>query len=365
MMQARPTLVQVERRAEEVRTPGPRWEGVRRLLVVRNDRLGDLVVTLPLIAALRATYRDAWIGLLVRASFSGLARLFGDVDEVLEDDGGTVGPAERIRTFRPDAVIAAAPGARLPWIAFRLGVRHRLGTGFRWYAPLFDRTVNEHRRAGVRHEVEHALAYAHRVGAAAGLASFHLQVPESADESLDRWLESQRITGPWVALHPGSGGSGPAWPMGHYLRLAALLRAEGRNVVFTLGPMDKPVDDALDAANPDARRLPRLRDQLPTLAAALRRASLVVSNSTGPMHLAAAVGAPVLSFHAPWASNGVARWGPYSQRGYGLVAALEEAESWSKSERALRAADLLATISPAVVLKCSLAVLEGREPRIA
>ncbi len=356
-MPSRTRLVRVERRPEEVRTPGPRWEGVRRILVVRNDRLGDLVATLPAVAALRDTYRGAWIGLLVRPYMAPLARLATDADEVVEDAPDPSVTMTRIGAFAPDAVVVPAPGARVPWLAWRLGVAHRLGTGRRWYSGLFDLRVDEHRRSGARHEVEYALGYAHRAGAPGGPARFGLAVPADAKESLSGWLEAQRVAAPWVAIHAGAGGSGPTWPVGHFVRLATLLRGEGCTVVFTLGPADGAVDEALDAAPAEVRRLPRLRESLPMLAATLQGAALVVANSTGPMHLAAALGAPVLSFHAPWPSNGVRRWGPYSEKGWALVADLDEARTWTKRERIRRAEALMSSISPAAALGCSLGIL--------
>ena len=67
-MQVDAAVVQVVRRAREVRTPGTRFQDVKRLVVARTDRLGDLVLTLPAVAAIRRCYPEAELGLLVRPS---------------------------------------------------------------------------------------------------------------------------------------------------------------------------------------------------------------------------------------------------------------------------------------------------------
>ncbi len=362
MSQPRPKLEQVVRRAEEIRASGETYRDVRRLVVVRNDRLGDLVCTLPAVAALRATYPSAWLGLVVREALTPLARLVEGIDEVVPDDGRFDGLSRALIAFRPDLVVAIARGGRTAWSALRARSPHRVGTGHRLYSPLFERTVDEHRSGGERHEVEYALAFAHRAGAQAGNAKFPLRIPDTAIESVDAWLAARRVTGRYVVLHPGSGGSCPSWPAGHFVRLGALLQGEGFTVVFSVGPSDEAATRALDDAPAAQRNLPRFSGDIPTLAALLGRAALVISNSTGPLHLASACGATTLAMHAPWSTCGVARWGPYAANGWGLVADLPEALEWSSHERRSRGQALLAAISPAAALGCALPLLEDGRP---
>ena len=358
-MQVTARLEQVVRRAEEVRTPGPAWSDVRRLVVVRDDRLGDLLLSLPAVAALREAYPDARLGLMVASGAADLARLVPDVDEVLVSAAS--GPERQacLAAFRADLVVCIARGAAGAWAAWRSGVHHRVGVGRRIFSPLFERRVDERRRGGQRHEVEYALSFAHRAGAAPAAARFPLRLPE--DDGLDG--TGGAPDGRFVVLHPGSGGSCPRWPVPHYLRLASLLQAEGVPVVLSLGPAD---DDVAAAATADdaARRAPRFRGALPGLAGLLSRAAVVVSNSTGPLHLAAALGTATLAFHAPWPTCGVSRWGPYAENGWGLVADHPGAERWSRRERAARAEALMAGIAPGVVLSCVTQLLDGRAPRL-
>lgn len=363
MNQARPTLVQVDRRPAEVRTPGEPFPDVRRLVVVRNDRLGDLVLTVPSIVALRGAYPGAWLGVVVKANAAPLASRIRGVDEVVVDAGSADDLTARIRSFAPDLAVSIAPGGRAAFCAWRARVPHRVGPGFRLYSPLFERTVDEHRSRGLRHEVELSLSYAHRAGAPAGAAEFPIEPPEEARETARSWRAEHAIGDRFVVLHPGSGGSCPGWPAGHFAKLGELLLGEGVSVVFSVGPSDEVAARVLDAAPRGVKRAPRFAGDLPSLAALLQDASVVVGSSTGPIHLAAALGTATIALHAPWATCGAARWGPYAPNGWAIVAELEEAESWSRAERATLGAELLAAIPPAKVLSAALSLLDGRPPR--
>lgn len=317
-------LEQVVRRAEEVRTPGERFPGVRRIAIVRNDRLGDLVVTIPAVVALRKAYPGAHLVLVVRPLTAPLARRIDGVDEVLEDPGTLSGLTRTLREATPDLLVSIAIGGRAAFAGVAAGIKHRVGPGYRPYAPLFGRTVNEHRSGGERHEVEYALSYAHRAGASGGPASFPIRVTPEEDAATRAWLEANEVRAPFVVLHPGSGGSCPAWPVDRFLDLAGVLVEDRRSVLLSTGPGDVPVLMSIAGNTPHIRALPRFTGELPELAAMLKQAALVVSNSTGPLHVAAALGTPTLALHAPWPTCGVSRWGPYAENGWAIVAGTKE-----------------------------------------
>ncbi len=356
-----PGLVQVTRWSEETRAAGDRIEGVRRLLVVRQDRLGDLVLTLPTVAALRRTYPDARLGLMVRPSNVPLARCLTGIDEVLAFDPDPTRLRAALAGFEPDRVVCVSRGAQLPRAAWRARVRHRLGPGYRFYSPLWTRRVDERRRDGDRHELEYALSFAHRAGAAIGPTTFPLELPSAATAAAREWIVANHVEGP-VIVHPGSGGSCPRWPLVSFLDLVERLAAGGRPVVLSLGPEDQALARALEG---DALTgVPRFTGELDTLAALLRRSSLVVSNSTGPLHLAAALGTPTLALHAPWPSCGAARWGPYAPNGWALVAEHSDAAGWDRRARRRWAPSLMRGIPVTTVEHCVSTALDKGRPHL-
>jgi ADP-heptose:LPS heptosyltransferase len=357
-------LAQVDRRPDLVRLPGGRWGDVGRILFFANEALTSLVLWLPALASLRDAYPRAWIGIVCRQATAPLARLLTDADRVIEDPGENRGLGPMLREFRPDVVICLAAGGRAPWAAAAARVRHRVGASRRVYSALFERSVELRRGAVGLHEVEYALAYSHRAGGRSGPARFGIALPAAAQEAADSWLSERRLTHPLVVLRSESSATCASWPPAHFVRLATLLRAEGVQVLFSVSPREDAIVGCLEKADLKVRRLPRFTGDLPTLAALLSKSAVVVGNSTGPLHLAAALGAPTLTFHGPWRSCGVGRWGPYAPNGWCLVADAPAARAWSRREQIRAGPGLLETLAPASALSCVLALLEGRQPAL-
>lgn len=329
-MEIHPEWVQVRPQPSLASPSYPIYKDVRKLLVVRDDRLGDVVLTLPAIDLLSAAYPDAVIGLLVQPALAPLASMFAPVDCVLETGGDL---ADTIRGFAPDAAVCISRHPAAARALRKAGVRRVTGTGRRLFSFMFDRRVGASRRASVRHELEHALDLAARAGTAQEPVRFPIEVPAEAQARVARWLDVHGVAADPLVIHPGTAGSCPGWTPGRWRRLAAMLRDTNHPVVITEGPADQVAMRAFaDSA------VPRFAQGLPELAALLSVARLTVSNSTGPIHLAGALGRPVLAIHAPWKSCGVERWGPYCSNGWALVVAHPGARRWSRRRRRQSAA---------------------------
>jgi len=363
-MQVTPVLARVERRDQELRTPGEVIPGVDRIAVVRLDRLGDFILTLPAIDALRQVYPAAEVSLLLAPWIGPLGACVEGVNRVVEaqSDAGVL--RTTLMGLEPDLVVCISRGAAPAIAAVRAGVPHRVGTGYRYYSPLFTRRVDERRRASGRHELEYALSFAHRVGAPAVRARFPLRSDEGSQAEIGAWLTDCDVGRDFVLIHPGSGGSCPRWPLERYIDLAVRLAGDGCPVLFTVGPADADVLAVADQEQGSIRGVPFFSGSLPHVSEVARRASLVVSNSTALVHLAAAHGTPALALHAPWTSCSVSRWGPYVDRGWGLVAESPGAREWSRRERRRLAPELMAGIPLDVVQRCVEAILAGATPEV-
>ncbi len=341
-MQVRPELVQVRPQPAPAASRPP-YPNVRRLLVVRDDRLGDLILTLPAIDRLRAAYPGAHIALLVQPALAPLASLFAPLDSVLESDPD---PTRTIRDFAPDAAVCISRSAVAPRALRRAGVRRVAGTGRRWYSFLFDRRLDVSRRAASRHEAEHALDLAGIAGAKRASLRFPIEIPATVRDQVDRWLEGRGIDRDPVVVHPGTAGSCPGWPPERWRRLADRLVESGRSVVITEGPADRAA-----LAPFEGSALPRFAASLSELAALLSRSRVTVSNSTGPVHLAAALGSATLAIHAPWSSCGAERWGPYAANGWALVVDHAPARRWTRRRRRRAARRLMQALPVETVFR--------------
>jgi ADP-heptose:LPS heptosyltransferase len=304
---------------------------IQRILLVRTDRLGDVLLTLPVLPLLRAAFPSATIELLLRRYTGEIVEGNRYVDGLLwYDEGDRLVPfgemLRRIRKERFDAVVVVHPTWRLALLMFLARIPLRVGTGYRYYSVLFNSRVFEHRRDARRHEVEYNVNLLGPLGCRlperldpAGLA---VEVPREADLAAGEMLKQAGVDpgGGFVVIHPGSGGSAREWPLENLGKLASrLAQTEGRSIVVTGGKGEEAL--AVNLVGLAGSRAVSLAGKcsLKVLAALLRRADLCIAHSTGPLHLAVAVGTPVVGLYSQLTPMSPRRWGPYAERARVLV----------------------------------------------
>ena len=294
----------------------------KNILIVRTDRIGDVVLSLPLIHVLRSNFPTARISFLVRSYTKEIVEGHPDLDEVvLYDEEGTnksfLTMASELRRSHFDLAIVAFPRFRIALLLFFARVITRVGSGYRWYSFLFTERVYEHRKTAEKHEYEFNLSLVRQLGCVVGQDDTpRMNVRESAGKVA---LEERKRIGivpkdTVVVLHPGSGGSARDWSAANFRSLAATLAGFGWKVVVTGARGEERLVDQV-AGGSSGRIVTSVgRLSLSPLAAFLQMADLFVSNSTGPLHIAAAVGTPVIGFYPPIVACSPQRWGPVTKK---------------------------------------------------
>jgi heptosyltransferase-3 len=287
---------------------------VRRILLVRpNFRLGNALITSPLIAALRERFPDA------RLDYLGGEGTLGVLDHLPIDErmamsrGFVARPWEFVALFRElrarrydlaiEGAMGSFSGGLYVWLS---GARHRLGVPRRNERFLDVRLPP----TPVGHAYDGPVAFAAHLGV--GCADRPTYVVSPAEECGARDLLAERglvdVAGriaPFVALFVGGHGA-KRWPVERWTELAGQLAEQGLRVVVLAGPEESDGLPRLRAALRDRAVLVEPQP-LRTFAALLAAAALVVTPDSGPMHLAVAVGTPVL---AVLASRGSTFFGP-------------------------------------------------------
>ena len=290
------------------------------VLIVRSDRLGDWVLTLPLIDRIKEAAPEVRLGAMATAAAAPLLELYAAVDTVIISKrgfGGLRQTAAAVRRGRFDAAVVVHPDILDTLAVWFAGVKLRVGNGYRGYSFLYNRRVYFHRSPSTRHEIEYNLRYLEPLGLAvpAEGPAPRLDVAEAGRAKARRLLAARGVSGDgYVVVHPGSGGSSLNWSPHRYRILAAeLFKALGAAVVITGSAAEAEV--ASYVAGEGARRVSVAGEtDLETLLGVLAGARLFVSSNTGPMHLAAAVGTPTLSLFSPLRSGSPKRWGPRGER---------------------------------------------------
>lgn len=290
---------------------------ISKILLVRTDRIGDVVLSLPMLPALKSRFPSAKISVLVRPYTKELVEHHSCVDEVIlwDESKGMKQYVELLREKRFDMAIVPYPRFNLALITYLAGIPIRVGTGFRWYSFLFNRRIYEHRKDAKRHEVEYNLNLLTTIGIEPMPETvFEFAVSDEVRKSVDARLSSDHV-GEFAVLHAGSGGSARDWSIGNFAKLGDAVQKEfGLSIVLTGGKDETELTAQLAAA----MTVPSVNYtgafSITELGALFSRASLFVANSTGPLHIAAMVGTPVVAFYPPIIQCSPVRWGPYTKK---------------------------------------------------
>ncbi|HTY35986.1 MAG TPA: glycosyltransferase family 9 protein [Bacteroidota bacterium] len=287
-------------------------------LIVRTDRIGDVVLTLPMIPVLRESLPGIRISMLLRSYTAALVEGTPGLDHVVPYDRSGK-PKEflallsELQAQKFDLVIVSHPTLRIALLTALAGIPVRVGSGYRWYSFLFNRKVFEHRKTAEKHEAAYNISLLQAIDIRSdSIPRIELSLPSSANDAAA--VEVRRLglseIDRFVVLHPGSGGSARDWNPRNFGVLAAALVGEGLKVVVTGSTEERRLVEAVVEASGGKAMQSVGMMPLKVLAAFIGRAHLFVSNSTGPLHIAAAVGTPVIAFYPPIRECSPRRWGP-------------------------------------------------------
>ncbi len=275
----------------------------KRLLLIRLSSLGDLVHTLPVIPALRSSFPDARIDWLVDRRWFPLMNLVTGIDEVIPLDrslSGYLACARRLRHARYSCGVDFQGLYRSALLLSLSRAQRRIGRdrnaarepAAAWFYT--DRVIPTG-----QHVADMNMSLALCAGAAQPTEmQFPLRVPKSETRQIRAKLLEQGIDAYFV-MSPGGGWKSKCWPPERYGTLcSALWRRHGLRAVINLGPREENLGADIVRASAPARPH-ALSPELPELAALLADARVVVGADTGPVHLAAAMGTPVVALFGP------------------------------------------------------------------
>jgi heptosyltransferase I len=285
----------------------------QRFLIVRLGSLGDVIHGIPVAAALRAAWPDAridWlidpryvevlnlvpvlserIGVNPRGSRAALLRVIGDLRRARYD------AALDLQGLIKSAVLARAAGAAQTIGLTRPHLRESPASLF------YSRRVDPE----ARHVVYKNLALLDALGISRGEAEFPLRIPDSA--AADAVAARFGREG-YILLNPGAAWPNKRWPADRFGAVAAAIReATGMRSLVLWGPGERSLAEAVVTASRGSAELspPTTIGDLFALAS---RARVVVAGDTGPLHIAAAVGAPVVALFGPTFPERNGPWSP-------------------------------------------------------
>jgi lipopolysaccharide heptosyltransferase II len=294
----------------------------RRILVIRLDLIGDLVLSTVVVRALKRTYPEAEIDLVatpasakVLAADPDLAHIYGYDPNIWRRPQALVRPQNwrELRTLLQqfhsrDYDLTISIFGKWAGVLAVLSRAHRtLGFG-RELAPglLSDSVPGQHWTRGEhRHEVDYCLDLAQAAGATITAEDRYpqLAVPESAQNEVDILLKSKGVVPGQqvIACHvSANNGQSKRWPVPYWATLMdSLISEDHAQIVLTGAPNDLPLIEKITSRMHEQPIVLAGKTSLTQLAALLKRADLLISGDSGPMHMASAVATPLIAIHGP------------------------------------------------------------------
>lgn len=308
------------------------WSSAHEVLCVRLDGLGDVLMTTPALRALRESLPARRITLLTSASGALVARLIPEIDDVIEYEAPWMKSASplvaapdradydmamvselRARSFDAAVIFTVYSQNPLPaaLLCYLAGIPRRLAyCRENPYSLLTDWVTEAEPEHFTRHEVERQVDLVGTVGCRTVDDRLSIAVPELGRTRVRALLAARgvELAAPWMVVHPGATAPSRRYPSGHFAEAARLMvRDYGEQVVFSGSACERALVNEIQQAmlEPSFSVVGEL--DLPELVALIAEAPLLLSNNTGPAHIAAATGTPVVDIyaltnpqHTPW-----------------------------------------------------------------
>ncbi|MBL1261369.1 MAG: glycosyltransferase family 9 protein [Thiotrichaceae bacterium] len=333
----------------------------RKLLVIRNDKLGDFMLALPCLNLLRAGLSDCEIHVLVPKYTESIALTFPAVDGVVVDPGDDASFSQQRELFNHikqqgfDAMLALYSTPRIGLIGWRAKIPYRIAPASGIAQLLYNNRLTQRRSRSEKPEYSYNLDVGLQLLGDFGIHSAtlptapHLSFDEAEIATLRRTFCDERSINtahPLIFIHVGSGGSANNLSIDQYAALAKQLRSlNGHTIVLSAGPGEEEgaAQVAAQLGNEVAHTLYRSRDGLPAFAKHIAFADIFISGSTGPLHIAGALNCKTAAFYTRRRSATALRWQTCNsdERRLSFSAAIEaEAEDMSSVDIEMAASEI-------------------------
>ncbi|MDD5097711.1 MAG: glycosyltransferase family 9 protein [Candidatus Omnitrophica bacterium] len=275
---------------------------IKNILAIRNDRFGEFLLNIPAMRALKEVYPQAKLSLAVSSAVCELAGAVECVDEAMVWDE----VKGNLKKHKFDLCVVLNPTKEAHWAVFCGGIPVRVGYSRKW-GFLLTHKLKDTKQLGDRHEVDCNLELVNLIasGASRPRNDGGLRFPNN---------DKYEFLAGAVAIHPFTSDLVKQWPVERFKELAQRIKRElglrvamvGKNEIASApaAPRNDGMGDGIvDMIN---------KTSLVELAALLKRCSLLISCDSGPVHLAASVGTPVVAlFRNDLLGKTAKRWGPW------------------------------------------------------
>jgi heptosyltransferase-2 len=273
----------------------------KRILIVRTDRVGDTTYITPAIRELKKTFPDSFIATLTQPHTSKIFINNPYVDLILTDNLKKESfwkIVKEIRKHKFTHALLMFPTERAAYQLFFAGIPYRVGIGHIFYEVItFMKSVSRNKYIPLRHEADYCMDLARKIGVVTDNINLEIFVSEKEKEEALNLLQSKGVSPNHkkIFIHTGSLGSGPNWSESKYFsltkKLVKLFENQSIKLIFTAREMTNNFIDNLKTISPE--KIVIIKDEIDDLRDMIKVISLAdifLASSTGPLHLADALG---------------------------------------------------------------------------
>ena len=288
-----------------------------RFLISRIDRIGDVVLSTHLPREIKNKYPDSFVAVLVKNYTKDIYFNNPYVDEIITFDNSDKSDKKfwsivrEIHTFNFTHSFMLLPNKKLNYILFFSGIKIRIGVGHKLYQFLtFTKYVNRKKYIPLRHEADYCADILRKIGIEVKSILPEIYLTESEKVIVQNFrnnnLQDKKIL---IGINVSSGNSAPNLKQEEYKKIILMLKEDQD---YKVAVMDNNIPVELDNINEIIypNRGNKLRNSIINLAAL----DLLISNSTGPMHICAALKIPTVSLFCPLTACSQKLWGPLGNK---------------------------------------------------
>jgi heptosyltransferase-2 len=316
----------------------------KRILVVRTDRVGDVVMITPMIRELRKAFPEAFIATLTQQNTSEILLNNPYLDKILIDDLKKENfweVVKELKKYKFTDGLLVLPTERAAYQLFRAGIRKRIGVGHKLYEVItFMKSVSRNNYVPLRHEADYCMDLVRKLGVVTDNIQPEIFISEKEKIWIDSFYKTNNINRKKykIIIHTGSKNSAPNWSEDKYFELIETMHNKFKNDDFVLLLTAYEMTDMLKnkIASLDDKRIINISDKLKNLRELIKIISsidLMICSSTGPIHLADALNIKCIGIHCNRPMNCSRYWGVLNKKSVNLEVPKEYCDSHCSSDK--------------------------------
>ncbi|MDD4955517.1 MAG: lipopolysaccharide heptosyltransferase II [Candidatus Omnitrophica bacterium] len=299
-------------------------ENRKKILIMRTDRLGDVILSTPVIANLRKFYPDSYIAFLCRPYTKDALEGNPYIDEIIVYDKNkkhkgffsSLKFCLSLRKKKFDVVFILNPNNRSNILAFFSGIPKRYGLN-RKMGNLLTNPIEDKKHQGLKHELEYTLDILREAGIDVAEKQTYFPIKKESEKRVDDLLIANNVkNNDFIVMHPSASCPSKRWMEDNFIKLAKLIKEKtGLKVIVITSREEKKFADNLakEEGVIDLRGLLTISD----IGSLLKKSRAFISNDSGPVHIASSLNVPVISIFGrndPGLSP--LRWRPLGEKSF-------------------------------------------------